>query len=296
MTKVSKFYGIGGELPFVDVDVAQDLRLFLDPHRVRLYASVVPEGKHAVACMDSFMGFLIDQLACGGPRVVENLERFTEPKETRLGMSRRGHDGHGGAAEIGSRIWTALSTDLEMLVRVGILRHLEDLPLFVEGVDRDITSDIATRIVFGALLDFTQRMTIDHPQLQRGAQDHVMQVWNVTAQEWENRTIRLPAPLGKPLVLVPATWVGNTLLMSSRRFFEVTVRGEVQRRETVILEDGTCVRPTKEQLAKRADLPRSRLTSITWVRRAAGDGINLLAQFREFVDYRAMRAGWDEAA
>ena len=52
--------------------------------------------------------------------------------------------GHDRAHEVGTWIWDSLTTDVEALVRVGVLRHLEYLPLFVQGVDRDITSDITT--------------------------------------------------------------------------------------------------------------------------------------------------------
>lgn len=79
------------------------------------------------------------------------LQRFNEASETRLGMAEVGFRGHGAAEDIGERIWTALTTDLDALLEVGILKRLEHLPLFVEGVGKDLTSDVTTRIIFDSL-------------------------------------------------------------------------------------------------------------------------------------------------
>lgn len=79
-------------------------------------------------------------------------------------MSATGFRGHGGAEVVGSWIWEALNNDVEALVRVGVLKQIEDLPLFVGGVDRDITSDITTRIIFEPLGRFTEHMLNTYPQ------------------------------------------------------------------------------------------------------------------------------------
>ena len=89
------------------------------------------------------------------------LQHFEEPRETRLGYAAAGFSGHGGAAEVGTWIWEALTTELEALLRVGILTQIEDLPLFVEGLAEDITSDLTTRIIFEPLSKFTASMVAE---------------------------------------------------------------------------------------------------------------------------------------
>jgi len=92
------------------------------------------------------------------------LRHFHEPKETRLGMSQEGVNGHGGADDVGAAIWKALSTNAKALIKVGILECVEDIPIFVYGVDKDITSDLTTRIIFDPLAKFTNAMMKKYPQ------------------------------------------------------------------------------------------------------------------------------------
>ncbi|NKT56397.1 hypothetical protein GS896_27950 [Rhodococcus hoagii] len=73
-------------------------------------------------------------------------------------LAKSGFSGHGGAEDVGSWIWQALNNDIYALIAVGKLKQIEDLPLFIEGIDKDITSDITTRIIFEALADFTAHM------------------------------------------------------------------------------------------------------------------------------------------
>lgn len=114
-------------------------------------------------------------------------------------MAEEGFSGHGGASVVGSWIWETLNNDVEALVRVGVLRQIEDLPLFVNGVDRDITSDVTTRIMFGPLARFTESMVAAYPEFSTGAHEvgaFKRQVWNPTALEWDEEIFTLPAPTG----------------------------------------------------------------------------------------------------
>jgi hypothetical protein len=89
-----------------------------------------------------------------------------------------------GAEDVGAAIWDALSTDAEALVRVGVLTQVEDLPIFVDGVAEDITSDLTTRIVFQPLADFTAEMIARFPRFSSGGHSTEVvprQVWDPNA-------------------------------------------------------------------------------------------------------------------
>jgi hypothetical protein len=119
MPTISSYYGLSGSLEFLDVDVATDNLLFIDPHAVRIERGPSPFARQARICMTSFFDEVLTCVVKSeAGRGLGLLQHFNEPKETRLGMSQEGIDGHGGDIEIGTRIWHALSTDLEALTPI----------------------------------------------------------------------------------------------------------------------------------------------------------------------------------
>ncbi|MBM4497005.1 hypothetical protein GS426_19965 [Rhodococcus hoagii] len=88
----------------------------------------------------TFFDEVLHCMSHGTPqRGLRLLQRFVEPWETRLGLAKSGFSGHGGAETSGSWIWQALNNDIYALIAVGKLKQIEDLPLFIEGIDKDIT-------------------------------------------------------------------------------------------------------------------------------------------------------------
>lgn len=298
MPTVSQYYGITGPVPFHNVDVSADNLLFVDPHAVRLRRSPQPFADEAIHCADTFLGEITGSIIKGtqasrqrGERL---LQRFTEPWETRMGMAEKGFAGHGGASFIGSLIWETLNDDVEALVRVGVLRQIEDLPLFVNGVDRDITSDVTTRLMFGPLARFTESMLIAFPEFSEG--HHRVgrfrrQVWNPVALEWDEETFTLPIADGKPLLLVPDGWARRNLLMSAGRFYETAVLSFAQLETAVRGANGKLVKTPKDRLKKEPGLRRSRITNLRVTMRAFESEEDLLAAFKQFV---ASRVDWED--
>lgn len=211
------------------------------------------------------------------------LSQFKEPSETRLGLSKTSFQGRGGASEIGRRIANILTEDLRPLMEVGILKHLENLPLFVEGIDRDITSDIVTRIAFGALIDFTHEMMELYPQLREATVKAEYQLWDRRTHSWVYKEVELPYINGAPILLVPESWTGKSLLMSADRYYNKTLLDWIQEKQTVMLPDGTIDRPTKDELRERGNIPPNRLTILRLTLEAYEVDIDLIERFTAFV-------------
>lgn len=185
---------------------------------------------------------------------------------------------------------------MEALLRIGVLHQIEDMPLFVEGIDRDITSDVSTRIVFEALAQFTTQVIADFPQFHStghsiGAFER--HVWNVPSLEWTVKKMELPSVAGKPLLLVPRDWARPTLLMSAGRFYETSVLSYAQI-EQAVLRKGKLLKTSKDVLMRRSDLARGRTTNLTVTRRAHDHNDDLLSDFKVFVDSRYAVLGDDE--
>lgn len=294
MATVRQYFGITEPVPFLDVDVDVDNHLFIDPHVVRLGSGPAPHAADAVRCIDTFIDTVLSCVISpmGSPTRLTGehlLQKFGEPRETRLGMSRVGVDGHGAAKFLGSEIWRSLTTDLDALVEVGVLGRLEHLPLFGPRIDRDITSDITTRIIFGPLTDFTTAMMARYPQLSSAShhtKSFTRQVWNPAELTWTTRAIVLPVAAGKPLVLVPRGWARRWLLMSADRYYETSVLSYAQD-EQVVNVDGRLLRPTKKSLKQDPKLGRGRGTIVGVTLRAHNQQHhNLVAGFTGFVDER----------
>ncbi|MCZ4657418.1 hypothetical protein O4090_15815 [Dietzia kunjamensis] len=298
MAAVTTHFAIPDPVPFVDVELSRDNEQFIDLHRIRLVSENSVHLDSALACVDTFLTTISTAAMSGVPRLEDQarelLQQFSEPRETRLGLARKGFNGHGGADDIGARIWRSFTTDLYALLQVGVLKYLEELPLFIEGIDRDLTSDITTRIVFGPLADFTAEMLATYPQFSAGGHSTVTidrQVWDATACMWTTRRMTLPAADGKPILLVPRSWVSKRLLMSSRRFHGTTLLSYVQEEQASISPSGKVVHPSKVSLRRRPDLRRGRRTNIEVTLRAHEAGADLLRLFHLFVEEQLGASG-----
>lgn len=293
MPSITTYYGITGPVPFVDIEVTADNRLYVDPHAIRLRRTPQPFAGQALTCVDTFTREVTDSIIKGTPATRDTgqrlLQRFVEPWETRLGMSATGFRGHGGAEVVGSWIWEALNNDVEALVRVGVLKQIEDLPLFVDGVDRDITSDITTRIIFEPLARFTGHMLDTYPQFtsaEHKVEPYRRQVWNPAIRDWDEARMTLPVVKGRPLLLVPQGWARPTLLMSAGRFYETSVLSFAQLEQAVRASNGRMIKTPKDRLKKQPGLGRGRNTNLRITMQAFQNGEDLLAAFKAFVAAR----------
>jgi hypothetical protein len=289
MASITDHFGITGDVPFVDVDLTTDTKQYVDPHRIRLRGIPTKTSAEALKCLDTFLGAITHAVLIADPAGTSLLADFTEPRETRLGMAAQGSNGHGSSAEIGEQIWKALNTDLHALLDVGILKHLEDLPVFVHGIDKDITSDITTRIIYSPLVDFTTEMIQRYPVIGAQMQSFDKRIWDPGSNTWMTRTVSLPVVDDKALLLVPRQWVGTALLLNAKRFYETEMLTYAQAEQTTVLANGKINRPNKDQLKKQPALPRGRDTHLKVTLRAHAAGDDLMGLFRFFAKQQFLR-------
>ncbi|WP_124390302.1 hypothetical protein [Rhodococcus wratislaviensis] len=290
MPQITAYYGIPGQVPFLDVDIAVDNRMFLDPHAIRLHGRSSMFAMSANECTETFFREVTQRVFSGDQQGgLELLQRFVEHWETRLGLAKNNFRGHGGADDVGLWIWRALTTDINALLQVGVLQQVEDLPLFIEGIDRDITSDITTRIIFEPLADFTAEMVDRYPQF-RGPGHRLgrfnCRVWDSAAMAWKIKSFQLPEADEKPLLLVPSGWARPTLLMSAVRYYETSVLGYAQLERAIVSSTGKLLKTPKGKLMTEPGLGRGRVTNLNVTRRAHAKNDDLVAKFKSFVDLK----------
>lgn len=293
MSAVTTHYGIKDPVQFLDVSIDRDTSMFVDPMAIRLADGPEPFRADAIRCMTTYFDKVtecvlnahVPSKAAIGEQL---LQQFKEPFETRLGYAADGYRGHGGAEDVGSWIWRVLTTDANALVRVGILTKIEEIPLFVNDIAHDITSDLTTRIIFEPLVDYTATQLARHPEFTRGANQTAYfskQFWNPDTARWEYKQFELPIAGGQPLLLVPDAWARNSLLMNAGRFFDTTLLSHEQIRRAVVGHDGKLIKSRKDDL--RADIERGRSTNIEVTLDAYHvDGTDLVTMHRDFIDER----------
>lgn len=290
---VTDYYAIPRPVPFLDVDVTVDKPMFVDPRAIRLTQLPQPFAGQAVENMETFFHTVTRCVLSSNKsehrRGLDLLQHFVEPRETHLGYAKADINGHGGAEEVGAWIWQTLYTDARALLAVGILTQIEDLPLFVDGVAEDITSDLTTRIIFEPLAQFTADMISNYSQFTAGEHEVEMverQIWDAGAAQWTTGKFELPIADGKPLLLVPRDWARPTLLMNATRFYDKSVLDFAQQEQTVITPQRKILKPSKDSLREQEALARGRETILKLTNRAHANGENLVRLFKSFVDSR----------
>ena len=199
--RVSEYYHLDRtqpELDFVDVDIYGDVRIYVDPRALRLLPS--RWGDECVSLIQIFFQTVLDAIRNGmEERAKSLLMKLKEPNETHLGLSKDKARGRALGYESAIDVFEALSQS--EAARSGLLEDLEDTILMVEGIDKDIVSDITTNIIRGPLIAYTNEVCGLYGIPLAGEVDSGP-LWDPEKKEWFSRLVPLPVA-GSKLLLVP---------------------------------------------------------------------------------------------
>ncbi|NLU79097.1 hypothetical protein HCA58_12060 [Micromonospora sp. HNM0581] len=216
--RVSEYYKLDkkqSELDFVDVDIVNDVRLYVDPRAIAQLSG--PWADSCASSIQSFFQRVLDAITDGdNDLALSLLSNLREPNETHLGLSRGPSKGSGVGNELARDFWQALSSS--KAVRTGLIQDLEDTALLIEGVDRDRISDITTNIIRRQLISYTQETSEYHGiPLDEGVASGPL--WNSNKGEWHEEYTSLPKPNGAKLILIPKEIVRRKLHMNSSDYY-----------------------------------------------------------------------------
>lgn len=292
MPRVTADFGIPAPVEFLDVNVERDNLLFIDPSAIRKAAksgdSYAIQADHLLTSyFDVVLRLILSTSAADHRKGEEVLQHFRELGVTRLGMSSTGYQGHGAAEELGTRMWEELVANPLCRHAIATLKYVEDVPLFVEGIDRDITSDITARIILDMLIRFTADMVVKYPALatRRSTTSYVTERWDGVREKWVPATLTLPKADGRPLLLVPRSVVNYKIQMTHGQYYQVPLLGYVKSEEMIEVRRGTSfvLRPrfSKKELRAKPGLEPSRKNSISQTARIyQKDGTDVLGSYR----------------
>jgi hypothetical protein len=202
------------ELDFVDVPLARDIPLFLDPFAI----SQRPDrwAQHAHAHLVAFFQRVIDGIRAGRDQEARRLlNHLREPNETRLGLSRGRPQGAGIGQQQADEIFEALRAS--QAVQTGFLTSLEECELMIDGIGRDKISDLTTNVLRGKLAEYTLEQCELHgiptQQVPLGPQ------FRLDLHDWANDYLRLPVANGRPILLVPKVIARSDCAYDHREYY-----------------------------------------------------------------------------
>lgn len=232
--RVSEYFRLGADqssLDFVDIDVTDDVPVFVDPS-----ALAKQQGDWAENCRRDLLTFfqtLLEGIAQEDRKLVKSLIfGLREPNETHMGVSMGESRGRGlGSRKLSDRLIKSLEDSVA--VKSELLSDLEDTALFVPGVGRDIVSDMAVCIIRGRLIEYTQEMCAfyDIPLT------HVVTppVWDAEAKVWETDNVaELPRANDAQLLLVPRSIVRVSLTIDNGKYYRDFLRPYYEEEELSI--------------------------------------------------------------
>ncbi len=202
-------------LDFVDIDLARDMPLFIDP-----YAIQIRQDQWSGQCGDhirSFFNALLDALRTDDrARAAHLLNNLHEPNETHLGVSQGRPSGRGVGDYKAAMLANALVRSRAF--QTGLLSDISEAELFIHGVGRDTISDLTTNVLRGLLAQYTaeQCQLYDVPTQAVGS---IGPTWNVRTQRWEAKQVQLPVYQRRPILLVPKFSVRHHLSLDSQEFW-----------------------------------------------------------------------------
>ena len=228
--RFSSYFHIGlsqPELDFVDVELDEDMRLFIDPYPIATRADAL-----SVACsrdITIFFQEFIERIRSkdhqGARELLGNLH---EPNETRLGLSSGIPRGSGISGQLADKIFAALAES--KAIETGFIKDISDTELFIDGIGPDKISDLATNIIRRRLVEYTQEQCRLHGIQLRGTVASGP-LWDSDELSWTDDYVPLPVAEGKKILLVPKYLVRWKPELSPQEYYQHYVLNFLQAQE-----------------------------------------------------------------
>ena len=219
MTRISEHFALGvsqPQLDFVDVDLATDTEVYVDPHAIRQLRT--EWGQECAALIGAYFDSVLAAIRSGKTsRADALLRQLREPNQTRLGLSRGQPAGHALGTGLATRIRDKLQQS--QALQTGLIEDLEDTILMVDLIGRDIISDITTNVIRQPLINYTQQACRDHGiPMQEGV--FAGPIWDPEANEWHQGSATLPWVGRHALLLVPKVIVRRRMDFEPDDYFD----------------------------------------------------------------------------
>lgn len=202
------------DIEFVDVKLAPDTKLFLDPCLIALEFSdwAVQANRTVKSYFDQFYS-----LYRNNSDDKEKLALFAHAHEINATHLGYGNGNNGKAKTPQGMLFTFRG--IPQLMKNGIpFSAACDLPLFIKDFAEDCLSDMLTNILFKNLMDFTIAQCIRYNARMVDAPSG-LHYWNADTAVWEEYSGSCLIHNGKLLLLVPKKAVRNRYYFTTEQYF-----------------------------------------------------------------------------
>lgn len=204
------------ELDFVDVDIDGDLPLFIDP--IYISKANTPMINKMYSTLNNFFDYLMELINIGNITEARNIFlNLNEVNDIHLGLSKEKARGNG----IGEIYQKDIFNNILLTAQKheGLLNQIQDIKIFVQGIDRDRISDMVANIIRKELIEYTkQQCDINNISLTPGVQTGFF--WNADKKAWDNTLDDMLIIDGKRIILVPRLIVSYAKEYTASKFVQ----------------------------------------------------------------------------
>lgn len=202
MAKINDIYKLSKnqhELDFVNIDTNKDFPVYLNPF---VFSS--RSDPFSIDASRVVRGFFQHNLSLINSKNIDearsNFSYLNEPNETCLGMSVKKPQGRGVGESNADDLFNSILNS--RAIETGLVDHLEDTAIFIDGIGRDKVSDMTTNIIRLNLIRYTQSqcnlLNIPlTPDVPSGF------FWEPTSKRWHQEHTDMLVINGKIILLVP---------------------------------------------------------------------------------------------
>ncbi len=205
--KISEALGINKsqiELDFFDYEIGKDTFKFIDPYYIsKKEDAFLSECNEYV---ETFFNRFLDLLKRDEKKAFELFSHLGEVNEICLGMSSGKPSGKGIGAINTIQIFNAIKKSKAFTD--GVAEYIEDVRIFVDGVDKDKISDMVANIIKYPLIKYTQEQCKLFGVVLSSVESGYY--WNKDQTKWERGHQDMIVINGKHYLLFPKNLVSNS--------------------------------------------------------------------------------------
>jgi hypothetical protein len=223
--KISQKMGLNKsqyELDFFDFHIEQDNYAFIDPYYI-----AKKEDEFLRICneyVETFFDRFLMLLNEDEDAAYDLFSHLGEVNEICLGMSQDKPKGKGVGREDSRRIFNAIKESEAF--KTGVAERLEDVKIFVKGIDVDKISDMVANIIKIPLIEYTQEQCklygIQTTSIEAGY------CWN--KDTWERGHKEMLLIDGKPYILYPKNMISTSDCYCTDEYFRMYVLEHLKKK------------------------------------------------------------------
>ncbi|AKD04373.1 hypothetical protein POKO110462_20160 [Pontibacter korlensis] len=285
--KINQILGLNksqAELDFVDIDIGQDLPLFIDP----FFLSIKRDNwsVEATLTIKSFFDRLVNLIRNNNePEAKALFAHLSEPNSTCLGMSMGDPRGRGVGDTDAVKIYESLLKS--RAIQTGLIRDIEDNILFVDNFGKDKLSDMTTNIITKHLIQYTQNQcNLHNIPLRKGVTSGYF--WSRADNAWISEYTEMLVINNKKILLVPKGIVSFSKSYTPTKYYEQFVLDYLQNEHLTLGSALVQKRKDGTPYVTKKSVEEENPFSKTFLRKFTQDHPEVLQQFKEETDVNSI--------